>query len=1007
MRFLEQKIRVTCSKLREFSVRHILKVENLQCCECGYKTDNTFPCAGWEPLGYCIGAHRHFWIKGKFKTPAAEEGHTYMLRAYTGSYFGWDGRNPQGLLYLNGKMVCGLDTNHTEAFLEPDTDYELHNYFYTGMQEGPIKVGFEVIKRHNELDGLFYDMQTPFETLSLLNENTSEYVNTVSVLERTANIIDFSKPYSKDFFASVKAARDFIRTEFYEKLCTTEGKPIVHCVGHTHIDVEWQWARNQTKEKIQRSFSTAYSLMKQYPEYRFMLSQPELYRYLKEEAPEKYEELKNLVKENKWEPEGAMWVECDCNLTSGESFIRQIMHGKQFFKDEFGKDSKVLFLPDVFGYSSALPQILKKCGIDYFVTSKISWNDTNQLPVDSFIWQGIDGTEIYSSFITAQNSRKNHITKRETTYVALLDPSYVLGSWDRYQQKEYNTHTIMVYGYGDGGGGPTRDMLEKQRRLEKGLPGIPATKTDFLLPSLQMAEKEFNKNCKELRRIPRWVGELYLEFHRGTYTSLAKVKRANRKSELMLQKAEAVSCADMFFGGDYNGHIIDECWKKVLHNQFHDILPGSSIKEVYDGTDKDYAEIESELTNIINTKLTSIANRIDTNGGVFVYNPSGFARKGNVTVNGKTVELKDEIPSFGWKVVNDFITESNVIIDGLSVENAYYKLTLDNSGRIVSLFDKSALREVVAQGKSANEFQLFEDYPYEYDNWEISPYYKSKMKVLDSIAEINEISDGSRRGFIVTQRYMDSVIEQKIWLYSNSKRIDFENNIDWNNKHQILKIAFPFDIHTEKATYEIQFGHVERPTHSNTSWDEAKFEVCAHKWADISENGYGVSLLNDCKYGFNTEGSTLKLTALKSGSDPNPDADVGHHEFVYSLLPHNGSLYSEGVIEEAYALNQPLQAINVKPSFGDLPECFSLISCQTPNIVIETVKKAQKDDSVIVRLYEAFDSRSEAVISVSTQFKKAYLCDMLENELEELKLINGMLSIPIKNFEIITLEFKR
>lgn len=998
---------MTCSKLREFANIHIFHVENLQYLECGYKTDNNFPVDNWEPMGYCTGAHKHYWIKGSFKTPALEDGYTYILRAYTNSYFNWDGRNPQGLLYLNGKMVQGLDTNHVEAFLEPDTEYEFHNYFYTGIQAGPIKPGFEVIKRHTEIDSLLYDMLVPYETLGLLNENTSEYVNTLSALEQAANVIDFRAPHSKEFYDSIKVAKEFMRTEFYEKLCTTEGKPIVHLIGHTHIDVEWQWARNQTREKIQRSFSTANSLMEKYPEYLFTLSQPELYRYLKEEAPEKYEELKNLVKENRWEPEGAMWVECDCNLSSGESFVRQIMHGKQFFKDEFGKDSKVLFLPDVFGYSSALPQILKKCGIDYFVTSKISWNDTNQLPVDSFMWQGIDGTEIYSSFITAQNSRKDHVTKRETTYVALIDSSYVLGSWDRYQQKEYNTNTIMTYGYGDGGGGPTRDMLEKQRRLEKGLPGMPVTKMNFILPALQAAEKEFKENCEKLRRTPRWVGELYLEFHRGTYTSVAKVKRSNRKSELMLQKTEAVSMADMLFGGTYDGKLIDDNWKKVLHNQFHDILPGSSIKEVYDGTDKDYAEIENDLGGIIDEKIGSISGNLNTKGGVFVYNPSGFARKGNVTVNGKTVELKSEIPSMGWNVVNDFITESDVKIDNLTAENKYYKITLDESGRIASLFDKTAMREVVKQGEFANEFQLFEDYPFIYDNWEISSYYKSKMTVLDSKADIEVIFDGSRSGFKVTHKYIDSLIEQKIWLYTDVKRVDFENNIDWHNKHQILKIAFPVDVNTEKATYEIQYGHVERPTHSNTSWDEARFEVCAHKWVDVSENGFGLTMLNDCKYGFNVEGTTLKLTALKSGDFPDPEADVGHHEFVYSLVPHGESLYNEGVVNEAYALNQPLQATEVKANNGTISENFSIVSTDAKNVIIETVKKAQHSDDMIVRMYEAFDRRTVANVTVPTQFKKVYLCDMLENDIEELELINGVVSVPVKNFEIVTLKFKQ
>ena len=320
-----------------------------------------------------------------------------------------------------------------------------------------------------------------------------------------------------------------------------------------------------------------------------MLSQPNLYEYLKEEAPEKYGELMALVKEGRWEPEGAMYLEPDCNLTGGESLVRQLMLGKRFFQEEFGVESKVLFLPDVFGYSAALPQILKKSGVEYFVTSKISWSDTNTMPMDMFYWEGIDGTEIFTSFMTAQDfgGIPGKGGKNRTTYNALLSATYVKGTWDRFQQKEYTDHAYMTFGHGDGGGGPTKAMLEIQRRTARGIPSLPVTVMDGLLPYLKTAKSEFDGTCQRTSRIPRWVGELYLEFHRGTYTSIAKVKRDNRRSEFLLGNAEVLSVTDLAFGGTYDACGLNQNWKKVLHNQFHDILPGSSIQEVYDGTDKD------------------------------------------------------------------------------------------------------------------------------------------------------------------------------------------------------------------------------------------------------------------------------------------------------------------------------------------------------------------------------------------------------------------------------------
>lgn len=1009
MSFVDEKIRISWQKLRQFANIKLYDLEGVEYVKCGYKTDNSFPESGWQPFTAdtkMTGRDAHYWLRASFKTPPKKENTSYYIKCTTGFEGEWDGTNPQGIIYLNGEMVQGVDTNHTEIYLEPDTEYTMYNYFYLGLIKNNVPLHMAMYELDEKSEQLYYDIRVPYDVFMMHRQNEDAHEIIIPVLEQTCNLIDFRKPFSDEYKASVSRAVDFIEEEFYEKICTEEGKPIVDCIAHTHIDIEWLWARAQTREKIQRSFTNALALMKKYPEYKFMLSQPELYRYLKEEAPEKYEELKQLVKEGRWEPEGAMYVEADCNLISGESLVRQIYQGKRFFKDEFGVDNKILFLPDVFGYSAAIPQILKKSGIRHFVTSKISWNETNTMPVDCFMWEGLDGTEIFTNFITAQNY-KGIEPDRYTTYVGHLTPSEIKGTWNKFIEKQYSHRALSTYGFGDGGGGPTKEMLENQRRMAKGIPGMPVTKLPTLIEHLDKKREEFDESCKKLKRTPKWVGELYLELHRGTYTSMAKNKRGNRKSEQALGKAEGLSYIGLMLGSEYDAKGLYNNWNRVLHNQFHDIIPGSSIKDVYDGTDVDYKEIAEYTDGVINEKIGVIAKNITTDGGLLVYNPSGFERSGIATVGGKTVELTEAIPAFGWKVVNKFNDECRVAVNGLTAENKFYKMTLDNAGRIAELFDKSANRQVFKSGEYGNEFQAFEDFPRLYDNWEITDYYKQKKWVLDDEAQITPVTDGSRAGFRVVKKYLDSEIIQNIWLYSDTDRIDFDTDIDWHERNQVLKVAFPVDVHANTATYETQFGHIERPTHGNTSWDQAKFEVCAHKWVTVAENGYGVGLLNDCKYGFNTEGSTMKLTVLKCSQYPNEEADQGAHKLTYSIMAYEGDFREAGVINEAYALNQPLAVSEVPANKGILSEEFSLVGCDKANVIVETVKKAEDDDGMIVRMYDAFNRRANATVTVAEGFKKAYLCDLMENQIEELEFSDNKVTVPVSNFEIITLKFTR
>jgi len=1007
MDFIRDKIKVTCAQLKKLAYEDLGTVGEIEFVESEYKENNIPPKTGWKPFSSGTdrlgGREKHWWMRAKLHVPEVGGGKQIALELLTGTS-GWDALNPQFIVYLNGHMAQGVDVNHTEVLLEGGTTVDLVLYLYSSMQDAK----FDFSARYKSIDlaseAMYYDLYVPFSSLDCFSPDSEVFINTLKQLELAANLLDFSQPKSAVYYASVAAARGQLEKSFYRGLCG-KSDAVVACIGHTHIDVAWLWPLRQTVEKAQRSFATVVNLMKQYPEYKFMSSQPQLYQFVKEQAPELYKEIKKLVKEGRWEVEGATWLEMDTNLVSGESLVRQMIYGKRFMKEEFGIDSKVLWLPDVFGYSAALPQIMKKSGVENFMTTKIAWNERNKLPYDSFYWEGIDGSRVFSFFVTTQDRPLNRRGDISCTYNGKMTAGQILGTWERYQQKLYNNETLTTFGYGDGGGGPTKEMLETQRRLSFGIPGIPKTEMTFAGEAIANARKNFDKNAKDLRRFPLWVGELYLEFHRGTYTSIAKNKKNNRKSEFLFQKAETLALTDeLLLGGKYPQKAFTEAWQTILLNQFHDIIPGSSIFEVYEDSDRQYAALREKGTELAEKAKGRIAANIGTEGGIAVFNPTGFTSDGEVKVDGKTGSVKG-IPAHGWKVTEpDF--GCTVKLDGRFAENKFYKMTIDISGRISRLFDKKNKREVFKHGEFGNEIQIFEDFPREYDAWEISDYYKQKMRRPDEVLAIKQITDGCRAGFYVKKRILGSTIEQNIWLYSDNPRIDFETVMDWNEEHLLVKAAFPIDVLADKATYEIQFGHLQRPTHENTDWDKAKFEVCAHKWADISEVGYGVSLLNDCKYGHSAEGSTLKLTLLKCATSPNPHADKGHHEFTYSLLPHVSNFRNTGTIKQAYLLNCPFEAVKVGKQEGKLAGNFSLVSCANHNIVVETVKKAEDGDGIIVRMYESFGKRCTAALDFGFDVKQVTICNLLENEIRDLAVKNNKVKIAVGNFEIVTLKIR-
>ena len=1008
MDYQQDKIRVICDQLDLLRHTTAAVLDDFAYCPAGYKgACNTAPETGWQPWdpNMTFGGHdAHYWFRTHFTAPATQPGKELFFHLSTGYEGDWDSVNPQGIVYLNGELTQGVDINHRLVKLEPGKEYDLQVYMYTSLLR-PIRAKFDAALQwiDEEAEGLYYDLRVPLDASACMEPGCAEYWQILRHLSTAVDMVDLRSPGSAAFYESVRAARKYLKEEFYGKVCGGLA-PTVYTVGHTHIDVAWLWTLAQTEEKAQRSFSTVLRLMEQFPEYIFMSSQPQLYLYIKENAPELYAQIQERVRQGRWEVEGAMWLEADCNLTSGESFVRQILHGKQFMKQEFGVDSHILWLPDVFGYSAALPQILRKSGVDRFFTTKIGWNETNKMPYDAFMWEGIDGTEIFTHFGTARNLPKPGESDKTTTYVCSTEPTMVKGTWERFQQKEYSDKTLITFGFGDGGGGPTRHMLEVLRRTDAGLPGIPRTKMATAGEFMDGLYADMVHRAKESGHMPRWVGELYLEFHRGTYTSIAKNKRNNRRSEFLLQKAETLSVLDKALtGAGYPASKLHGYWQTVLLNQFHDIIPGSSIKEVYDVSDEHYAGVLHGAGAIADTALSQLASGVQ-HSGVLVYNPLGFTRSGMVRVGDRNL-WAENVPAMGWKLIAASEGAADVEAAPDCLENRFLRLRFSETGAICSLFDKRAGRELCPEGSAINDLRVYEDFPRDYDAWELSQYYKDKMWQVDQVASRTVVDEGFRRGIRMVKPYCDSVITQTVFLYADSPRIDFETHVEWHQRHQLLKAEFPLDLHATQATYEIQFGHVTRPTHRNTSWDAAKFEVCAQKWADIGENGYGVSLLNDCKYGHSAEGSTLTLSLLKGATYPNPEADQGSHDFTYSLLSHTGDFREAGTIREAYALNQPLMAASACGG-GSLPDSFSLVCCDMPGVIIETVKQAEDGHGFIVRFYEAFDRRCRATLTLGLPFRKVTLCDLMENPLssDTLEVHGNQVTLPVRNFEIVTLR---
>lgn len=754
---------------------------------------------------------------------------------------------------------------------------------------------------------------------------------------------------------------------------------MLSAVGHAHIDLAWLWPIRETKRKGVRTFSTVLRMMEKYPDYVFGASQPQLYQWVKDAEPGMYEEIKQRVKEGRWECQGAMWVEPDTNVSGSEALVRQVVYGKKFFKQEFDKDMKILWLPDVFGYSAALPQILKKSEVPYFMTIKLSWNEHNTFPHHTFVWQGIDGSEVLA-----------HMPP-EGTYNSGAMPNSLRKAENNFKDKDVSNEALLLFGIGDGGGGPSTDHLEYLSR-EKSLAGLPKT-------TQQPAINFFERINEDRDKYAKWVGELYLEKHQGTYTTQADNKKYNRLMEFALRDCEfSCSMAKAYAGFDYPQDEIEEIWKEVLLYQFHDILPGSSIKRVYDESVARYKEMYEQVVGIANKANAAIAEKLGiSKNDTVVFNTLGFERTEIVeTANGPK---EVTIPAYGWAVVDNGATPKASKVnakDGV-LENDYIRAEFTKDGSIVSVYDKVADREVLNKDyKGDNNLVIYED---KGDCWDIPFTYRDKapQKLAASSMKMEDNS------LVFEYEYNESKFTQKVTLADDAKKLVFDVSADWQETFKMLRGVYPVDINTNQANCNIQFGHLSRPTHRNTSWDYAKIEICAHKWVDLSEKGYGVAIINNSKYGHSVWDNALEIDLLRAQMYPGENADKGQHAFSYELFIHDGDLLK--VTEESYKFNVKPMVANGTASADTTVKSGKFFEIDSDNVLIEAVKLAEDKSGFVLRLYECNGQRTKANIKVNGM-KTAELTTMIENKLEDLAVNDESVSLTFKPFEIHTIKVK-
>ncbi len=788
--------------------------------------------------------------------------------------------------------------------------------------------------------------------------------------------------------------------------------------GHAHLDLAWLWPVAETRRKARRTFASVLGLMDRYEDFTFNQSSAQLYRWIENDAPDLFERVKERVAEDRWELVGGSWVEADCQIPGGESFVRQLFYGQRYFEERFGRRCSVAWLPDTFGYSPGLPQLLRGAGLSGFFTYKLNWSETNDFPHDLFVWEGIDGSRVIAH--TFENPG--------TDYNGDIAPLDVHGTWRNFKGKRHYPETMFSFGWGDGGGGPSEKMLESYARLRD----FPA------MPRLRMARVDDFFAALREDGLPRWVGELYLELHRGTLTTQAEVKRLNREAEHRLLEAEALAVLAARRGAEYPASRLERLWKTLLLNQFHDILPGSSISEVYEDAHRELEETVSGAEELRDEAFRELAAEsagstegvilanaalhprpltalLAVDDGVTVVGADGEPLPAQRTAEGLLVHAPDRrVPGLGWTSLALLANAPEAAapeassgvrvggsVNGDAIENELLRVEIGADGSLHSVYDKEVGREVL-DGRG-NRLLAYADKPPNWDAWDIHGDYEMEGEEIPGAERVEVLEDGPLRAAVrVERRFRGSRISQTYKLLSASRRLDIETHVEWHERQVLLRALFPVGIRSHEATFETMYGVVKRPTHRNTSWDEARFEVGAHRFADLSEPGYGVAILNDGKYGHSARDNVLGISLLRSPLYPDPLADEGEHRFTYSLFPHPGDWTRAGVTREAFSLNSQL----IAGVGGGEPSEYGLVVAEGVELALGSLKGAEDGRGVMLRLYEPHGARGPATLRFASGIERAERVNLLEEQQGAVEVRGDEVLLDVRPFEVLTLRLE-
>lgn len=951
--------------------------------------------------------------------PPELDGKPLILRLFLGG---------DSLVTVNGVPYHGLDIFRNELLLTPKATagevykLEIESFVYWhghgGEPSSHTLEMAELVYVDPDIHAAYWDFRAAVKLFSLNNLEAGFRAFLETSVWEPLKQVPVEEPDLDEFKRLLKEAQQRLQQEFYTS-DRFRGAGLMHMVGHSHLDLVFLWTYGEYVRKVGRTHATMLRLLEQYPEFKFSQSQAKIYADMKQYYPALFAQVKQRVQEGRWEPLGAFWVEPDCNLISGESFVRQIMQGQLFWEREFGMRSRICWQPDVFGVSGALPQILKRSGVDFFMTNKMFvWNDTNRWTKSTFWWESLDGSRVLCVVPPGH-------------FIGTVDPDQMSDQWESFSDKSTIGESLYCYGWGDGGGGVDPEMLECGRRYGD-VPGLVHTKFTTALEAFESIQAR-----AEGKPIPVVKDELYLEAHRGTYTSRARLKKINRQGEFLLRETELFSTLAWLSGATYPQNELTEIWQEFLTNQFHDALPGTHIPPVYQDLLESYQLLFKNLETLRNsavehclpaqgdTALTVFNSFLHQRNDLLTLPAQQVQGKYLLDTSGRTLTKQEitsldgsarvlventGIPAVGYrsfKLVAEAVVDTAqhaVKVGAYCLENEYLLVQFTPNGEVISLWDKEADREVMAEGQLGNVFQMYQDTPGKYDAWDIvASYQEHEIALLEpGVLTIDE--NGPLRASLRVERPLrNSFLVQRISLEAGARCLKFETKIDWVERQTLLKVGFPVAVNAQEASYDMAYGNMTRPTHQNTSFEEARFEVPALKWLDISEADYGVSLLNDCKYGHQAKGNMLRLTLLKGPIYPDPQSDVEEHFFTYCLYPHAGNWRAAGTVQQALNLNAPCHT-TLNAAKND--DCHSWITCDTDHVTLEAVKCAEDGQHVIIRLAEQFNSRQPFELTFDRPIQQAWTCNLMEEIEEELQPEGSKLRISIKPYEVVTLRIQ-